>query len=665
MSTPLARLGLARTNGRVTWLSIVGVILVPLVIAGILIWSLWNPQDRLDTVNAAIVNNDAPVTIDGQMVPLGRQLSAGLVGGADSASGSESDTASTDSSFNYNWVITDESDAADGLASGRFAAVVTIPENFSAAATSFSGDAADAEQATIDVSTSDKSRLVDDAISQVITTTAAGLVGNQLTTTYLENIYLGFNTLGDQLGTAATGAGSLASGATALSDGATSLADGTSELAAGASSLSSGISQLTDGVSQLSGGLTTLQQQTAALPDQAGQLASGAQGVATGITQVNGVMAQQAEQLQAQLAALQGIAVAVCTPSAGASAPADPALCQSIQQQVGSIATVVGTAAGTLSAVSSSTELSGGAGQVAAGMSQFAAGMPALTAGIGQSASGAAALAAAGSAVNSGTAELSDGVSTLAEGAQGLADGVASANDGAASLATGLKTAVDQLPTYSDDERTQLATVVAQPVVTNDSSGIGFGTNGVPFYATLALWLGGLASLIVLRAVPTSALGSTRSSLSLAVKALLPAALVGALQGLFVTGILSTVVDLDVGGWFAFTGIAVLVGIAFAATNQALVALLGGAGRFVSMIIALVLIGTSIIATAPALLDDVLGVMPVQPAQEAFRAVISGGAGGGAIVGLVVWALASLLITTLAIARKRTVTTSQLVLATA
>ena len=298
-------------------------------------------------------------------------------------------------------------------------------------------------------------------------------------------------------------------------------------------------------------------------------------------------------------------------------------------------------------------------------MSQFAAGMTPLTAGIGQSASGAAALAAAGSAVNSGTSELSDGVSSLADGAQGLADGVASANDGAASLASGLATAVDALPTYSDGERTQLAKVVAQPVVTTDAGGIGFGTNGVPFYAVLALWLGGLASLIVLRAVPTSALGSTRSSLSLAIKALLPAALVGALQGLLVTGILSSVVDLDLSGWFAFAGIAVLVGIAFAATNQALNALLGGAGRFISMIIALVLIGTSIIATAPALLDDVLGVMPVQPAQDAFRAVISGGAAGGGIAGLIIWALGSLLVTTLAIARTRTVTTRQLVLATA
>ena len=668
MSSPLARLGFARTNGRVTWLSIVGIILVPLVIAGILIWSLWSPQERLDTVNAAIVNNDEPVTLDGQTVPLGRQLSAGLVGGVDSAStgpnsSNSADAAtdaaardSTDASLNYNWVITDASDAADGLASGRFAAVVTIPENFSAAATSFSGDAADAEQATVNVTTSDKSRLVDDAISQVITTTAAGIVGTELTTSYLENIYLGFNTLGEQLGEASAGAGSLAAGTTQLSDGAAALADGTAELATGASSLSDGVSQLSDGVGQLAGGLTTLQQQTAALPDQTSQLASGAAGIAVGIGQVNGVMAGQAAVLQEQLAALTAIATDVCT-----SPTTDPAVCASVHEQVTAVATSVGTAAGTLAAVSASPDLSAGATAVADGLSQFAAGMPALTAGIGQSASGASALADASSAVSSGTAELADGAGTLATGATGLADGVSGVNDGAASLASGLGTAVDQIPTYSDDERTQLATVVAQPVVTNNAGGLGFGTNGVPFYAVLALWLGGLASLIVLRAVPLGAFGSTRSSLVLAVKAWVPAAVVGALQGLFVTGILATVVDLDLAGWVAFAGIAVLVGVAFAATNQAMNALFGGAGRFIAMIVALVLIGTSIIATAPAVLNGALAVMPVQPALDAFHAVIAGGAGGGAVVGLIVWTLGSLFVTTLAIARKRTVTTRQLV----
>ncbi|MGO4104003.1 YhgE/Pip domain-containing protein [Leifsonia sp. YAF41] len=665
MSTPLARLRLSRSTGRVSALSILGIILVPLVVAGILIWSLWNPADRLHQVNAAIVNNDAPVTIDGQIVPLGRQLSAGLVGGVDSnadaaSSSTSGNNSESDSAFNYNWVITDADDAASGLASGRFTAVVTIPENFSASATSFSGAPADATQAVIDVATSDKSRLVDDAISQVITTTAAGLVGNQLTTSYLTNIYVGFNTLGDQLGEAATGAGSLATGLGTLADGTAKLADGSDELSSGASGLADGMSQLSGGLTQLSGGLTALQQGTANLPAQSAQLAAGAQGIAGGIGQVNDTLAGQASALQGQLAALGGIAAEVCTPPV-----ADPALCQSVQTQIGAIATVVGTAAGTLDAVSSSTELSGAADQVAGGMAQFAAGMPALANGIGQSASGAGTLATAGEAVSGGASSLSDGVSSFATGVRGVSDGTASITTGAGSLATGLTTAVDQLPHYSESDQSKLAEVVAQPVVTDNTGGLSFGTTGVPFYAVLALWLGALASLIVLRAVPADVLGSTKSSLALAVKAWLPAALVGVVQGLLVTALLVKMVDLDLSGWFAFTGIAVLIGAAFAATNQALNALFGGAGRFVSMIVALVLIGTSIIATAPAALDRVMTFLPVQPAIAALQASVTSQSAGGAVVGLVLWTLGALGVTTFAIARRRTVTARQLVPATA
>ncbi len=665
MSTPLARLRLSRSNGRVTWLSILGIILVPLVVAGILIWSLWNPAERLDQVNAAIVNSDAPVTIDGQIVPLGRQLSAGLVGGADaqatSATSSGTSASSADKAFNYNWVITDAADAANGLASGRFTAVVTIPRNFSAAATSFSGTPADATQATIDVATSDKSRLVDDAISQVITTTAAGLVGNQLTTSYLKNIYVGFNTLGDQLGEARTGAGTLSTGLTTLADGTSKLADGSDELSTGAAGLADGVSQLSGGITQLSGGLSTLQQNTAGLPAQSAQLAAGAQGVADGIGQVNETIAGQGTALQKQLASLGAIAAEVCTPKVVGQPLADPALCASVQKQIGEIATVVGTAAGTLTAVSSSTELSSAAAQVAGGVAQFAAGMPALTEGISQSASGAGALAAAGATVSDGAASLSDGVGALATGVRGVSDGTQSVTAGAGSLATGLSTAVEQLPHYSESDQSKLAKVVAQPVVTDNTGGLGFGSTGVPFYAVLALWLGALASLIVLRAVPVDALGSTKSSLALAVKAWVPAALVGVVQGLLVTGILVKMVDLDLSGWFAFAGIAVLIGAAFAATNQALNALFGGAGRFVSMIVALVLIGTSIIATAPAALDTVMGFLPVQPAIAALQSIIASHSAGGALVGLIVWMLGALGVTTLAIARTRMVPARQLV----
>ena len=69
----------ARSSGRPSWWTAVGLVLVPLLIGGLLVWALWKPDERLDRIEAAVVNQDEPVTVDGQTVPLGRQLAAGLV----------------------------------------------------------------------------------------------------------------------------------------------------------------------------------------------------------------------------------------------------------------------------------------------------------------------------------------------------------------------------------------------------------------------------------------------------------------------------------------------------------------------------------------------------------------------------------------------------------
>ncbi|MFD0489425.1 YhgE/Pip domain-containing protein [Saccharopolyspora spinosporotrichia] len=205
-----------RSRFRLPVLPLLGLLLVPLAIAGLLTWSLGDPG-RLKDVKAAVVNNDKPVEVGGQLAPLGRQLSAKLVGG--------------EIKSNYSWEFATPQTAEEGLRDGTYAAVVTIPENFSAAATSFSGDPAAARRATIDVSTGERSRLADEAISRVVTTTAANLLGQQLTTTYLDNVYVGFNTLGDKLGDASEGATSLADGAEQLAGGTGKLSDGAGELA--------------------------------------------------------------------------------------------------------------------------------------------------------------------------------------------------------------------------------------------------------------------------------------------------------------------------------------------------------------------------------------------------------------------------------------------------
>ncbi len=46
----------------------------PGVIGGILVGALYKPTDRLENITAAIVNDDKAVELNGQLVPLGRQL---------------------------------------------------------------------------------------------------------------------------------------------------------------------------------------------------------------------------------------------------------------------------------------------------------------------------------------------------------------------------------------------------------------------------------------------------------------------------------------------------------------------------------------------------------------------------------------------------------------
>lgn len=634
-----------RSDKRITWLTIVGIVLVPLVIGGLLVWALWNPTERLGDVKAAVVNLDQPVKIGDQTVPLGRQLAAGLLD-------SEND--------NFSWVLTDQKDADSGIADGSYVAVVTIPKSFSKAATSPSGEAADATQATIDVRTSDKSKLVDPAISQAVTTTATSVLNKQLTSTYLENVYVGFNTLHDQIGQAATGADQLSSGLTQLASGTHQLNDAAGQLATGASSLSGGIGQLSDGASGLADGLGTLSTnmttfadalsagatQAKALPAGAAQLATGTAGVRDGIS----ATAAGLTELKQNCDSLH---------------PGDP-ICTGIQQAIDGI-TQPGTAqrpgllAAATQVASGAQSLSDSAADLPGQLAQSASAAQQLAAGTQQSASGARQLADGAAQSADGAAQLSDGVSQLASGVAPLASGADQSASGAASLASGLKTAVAQLPSYDSGERTNLASVASEPVTQKDTGTGAFGTTSIPLFAAVALWLGALASFLVLQAISRRALLTSRAAGLIALDGFVPAAVLGAVQGVLVAAIMQPALSLDVGGWFGFAGVAIAAGVAFAAVNHGLVALAGGVGRFLSMLVVVITLASGIVSTAPAFFDGALPWLPTSPAITAMQGVVTGGSGvWRGLGGLLLWAAFGFGLALIAIARRRVVRAAQL-----
>lgn len=825
---------------RTSWLTIVGLVLVPLVVGGLLTWALWEPTQRLERITAAVVNDDEPVQLDGQTVPLGRQLSAALVTGQaavdpDAATGDEN-VAGSSNPTSFTWILTDSAHAKDGVADGTYDAVVTIPKDFSAAATS-SADPDTARTATISIATSPQARPVDGAIAQAIAQAAAGVTGTQLTQSYLERVLVGFSTLGDKLGDAADGADQLADGVGKLGNGASGLADGADQLSSGlgqlasgtsglagglgqlssgasglaggvgqlstgASGLADGVGQIADGTAGLAGGVAQLSDGAAGLADGAGQLGDGASGIADGADQLSrgaGQLADGLDQLAAQTdaaadeaqagvagaqqfaqgldqladgvaqvgqgaattagAAVQldqlltgllgaegtglaaqcsdGDATACSTLGAAVAAQQDALrqlsegvrqgtagldqglngasaqdpdslvngsaraaaggqqLADGAQQSATGLATLAsylgasadgaadladgagalatgadGFAGGAADLASGAEQLAGGAADAADGAAQLAGGAAGaadgadkLADGASQAASGADRLASGAQAsaagagqIADGTARSADGAGKLADGADQLADGADQAADGTSELADGLGQAVDGIPTYSDEQATSLAKVVADPVTLKSGETDLLGSSSVPFLLALALWLGGLATFLVLSPVGREALGTPLGSTRIVLRAYAPAAFVGVVQGLALSAVMAFALDLTPGGWARFTTLCVLAGVAFAAVNQGLVALLGGIGRFLAVVVAVVALATGVISTVPPLLDTIAGLLPTAPVVDGLRAVVLGTGGyGAAVAALVVWALFGLAATVIAVARRRVV----------
>nr|WP_201468999.1 YhgE/Pip family protein [Microbacterium hydrocarbonoxydans] len=654
MTLPIER---ARSRKPITWLTILGVLLLPAAVGGILVAALQNPTERLDSMTAAIVNLDEPVEIDGQLTPLGRQLASGLVEGSD-----ELDS-------NLTWVISNEQDAKDGLADGSYQAVITIPEEFSSAATSagqaISDGGGDAEQATIEVTTPDDGLVADDLITSQIANVAASTLGTMLSEATTENILVGFTTIGDQIGEAADGADQLATGARDAATGAQAIPDGATQLAAGATELGTGASSLADGLDTL----TAKTREAAAGASQIGLgLTNGAtelQNNAAGMTQLVGAIqtgtgaASDAASQTAALAQTLGALAATCDPAASGE------LCAQLAAAAGDAVTAA-TSAGTASGYLTNTApgvaaLPGSFTTLSSQLSEAGAGATTLADGLNQLATdGLVASASGARALGSGAGQLSDGATQLASGGTELVTGLDTLATGTGDLAGGLRTASESLPSFSDSESTSLASVIADPVASEgaDATTI-FGPTAIPLLTAVVLWFGGLASFLVMRAHTARTLTSRRSSAGLALRALLPAAVIGAAQGLLVSLIVQFVAKYDAGAWWAFAGTAVLAGIVFAAVNQALVAVFGGVGRWISALVGVLAVATGLISTVPGWLGDLGAALPTAPA---FAGLIA--SDGAAAAGLVVWGVLSLVATTVAVALRRT-TSVKTALATA
>jgi putative membrane protein len=663
-ATPLARL------------AFIALMCVPLLYGGAYLWANRDPYAKLDQIPAAIVDQDAGATLDGEHVDYGEDVAKQAIDGHD-----------------FDWHETTAANARAGVRNGTYDFVVTIPDDFSESLASAQSD--DPKRAELVMTTADTNSYLASTIAEqagkTMRTAVAERVGKEAATTLL----VGLADVRDSLGDAVDGAGKLASGATKAADGADTLEDGTAKLAAGAGTLASstaalpsqteqlnsGAQQVATGAASLATGLRSAQQQTAALPDQTRQLADGAAQVAAG----NAELARRVDAANTTVQAIQPLDAQAVIADITSNLPEGVTLTPEQQQALTATVTSAveqANSAGAdakqqLGATTGQVDtLSAGARQVSEGATTLANAAPQLSSGIATAASGASTLSDGAAQVAGGTQELATAAPQLSSGASQLATGAASADDGAESLATGLHSLESgsselasqldkgrtKIPASTASQRASQAKVISDPVKVGDdniAAASNYGAGLAPFFISLAAWIGMYALFLILKPISKRAITAVRRPVRVVFGGWLTPALLGVVQMAALFLIVRYALDLDVVHAGGTVGIMILASATFAAIIMTLNVLLGSVGQFLGLVLMLIQLvtagGTFPWQTLPGPLAALHFALPMTYSVDAIRQTMYGGSLGTAWSDagvLLCWLLGALLVSYLVTARQ-------------
>ncbi|MCI2421820.1 YhgE/Pip domain-containing protein [Saccharopolyspora sp. K220] len=661
-ATELRRL----TSGKLPKLALLAVTLVPLLYGAMYIYANWDPYGKLDSVPAAVVIDDAGARRDdGSQLRAGQDVYRELV---------ESGT--------FDWQRTDEQQAGDGVASGRYTFALVVPKDFSAALLSPADFAP--RQAKLQLITNDANNYLVGTIADKVASEVRNGVAANAGTEAANQFLLGFSTVHDKTVEAADGAGQLADGAGQLHDGLGQAERGTAQLSTGArelldgqTELAAGANQLSDGTQKLHNGLDELRGSTAALPEQTAKLADGAEQVAAGNEELaakaevlGGVSQEIADHLDETKARL-----ADQLRQAGTDGTTVQRIVASLDQ-LGSPLTEangkVQTQVGQLRA------LADGSRQVADGNRQLANATPTMTGGIGRLAEGAAQVDDGAHQLRdgqqqalAGTRQLSSGADQLAGGTRQLTDGSGQLADGSNTLAAELGKGANDIPNPDERTRTATADTIGDPVAIDTQAQVRADTYGAglaPFFLGLALWIGGFVLFLLMRPLSSRALAAGVAPWRIALGGWLPAAAVGLVQAV----LLYLVVVFGVGvhpahAWWTL-GFLVLTSFAFTAVVHSLNAAFGPKGKFIALVILVLQLvtagGTFPWQTIPEPLHPLHQVLPLSYVVSGLRHLLYGGASTASVTNavavLLCYLVAALLLSTIAAWRQRIWTPSRL-----
>lgn len=652
-------------NNKILLISMAVISFIPILYSGFFLGSIWDPYGQTKNLTVAFVNEDKGASLNGKSLNVGESVEKKLKDNHD-----------------LGWEFVSKQQADEGVNSGHFYAVVTIPSDFSQKAASITES--EPQQAVINFTTTPAKNYIGSLVSNQAAAKVKSSVSEQITQAYAKGILENLDKLGIGLDTAANGASTLHDGLGRLQSGTQAYVGGVKQLAVNQQSLTGGLAQLSDGSRKLQAGLGQLSNN---LPteSQLSQLSDGMKQLQSGINQLNASVSNPSPALVAQQNKVETtaqtlketiedsksdlLAVGDTLRTLGAQAAASGSDSTTISlPQISNIS----QAFTKIQTIIEQTrmlrdDLQPLIQQLSAQQTQLQAGVSALNNGVNQLApnaitafngynsvrfannqllAGSASLTNGLSEAKSGSQKLANGASLLESRSGALIDGTSQLTSGADTLANKLADASNRIKIQPTGATTQQQ--IANPVkseMTEKGNVPNYGYALSPYVLSLSLFVGALVLNVIYP------IRKTFSEQESAIRWWLSKASVAGVAAFMQATILMLVMVFFLGLTpehpAHFIGAIYLTSFAYMSIVSLLVIVLDNPGRFLAMVLLVLQLGSSEgtfpIQTANGFFQAINPLVPMTYSIRALRQAISGGL-DNAFYGGSMWVLVGFLL---------------------
>ena len=652
-------------SNKILLISMAVISFIPILYSGFFLGSIWDPYGQTKNLPVAFVNEDKGASLNGKSLNVGESVEKKLKDNHD-----------------LGWEFVSKQQADEGVNSGHFYAVVTIPSDFSQKAASITES--EPQQAVINFTTTPAKNYIGSLVSNQAAAKVKSSVSEQITQAYAKGILENLDKLGIGLDTAANGASTLHDGLGRLQSGTQAYVGGVKQLAVNQQSLAGGLAQLSDGSRKLQAGLGQLSNN---LPteSQLSQLSNGMKQLQSGINQLNASVRNPSPALVAQqnkvettaqtlvqtmrasesdLLTAGGTLQALSTQAAASgsdSTTISSSQISNISQAFTEIQTIIEQTRTLREDLQTLTQqLSAQQTQLQAGVSTLNNGVNQLTPNAITAFNGYNSVRFANNQLLAGSASLTNGLSEAKSGSQKLANGASLLEsrsgaliDGTSQLASGADTLANKLADASNRIKIQPtgATTqqqIANPVkseMTEKGNVPNYGYALSPYVLSLSLFVGAIVLNVIYP------IRKTFSEQESAIRWWLSKASVAGVAAFMQATILMLVMVFFLGLTpehpAHFIGAIYLTSFAYMSIVSLLVIVLDNPGRFLAMVLLVLQLGSSEgtfpIQTANGFFQAINPLVPMTYSIRALRQAISGGL-DNAFYGGSMWVLAGFLL---------------------